>query len=200
MISYQRLLDQIFHIIISTESSISRVGTSSWLRLICLKAMRVKVHAPVWVAQDVLILNPKNLTLGKNACIGEGSKIICHSPISIGDYFLSSCELNVNSGTHDPVTLKPIKAPVKIGDRVWVGARVTICPGVTIGDDVVIGTGSVVVKDLPNGCIAYGVPATAKRDLNRGDLVNLWSSLDRLPFHKRLMKKLALVQSNNHKI
>lgn len=50
-------------------------------------------------------------------------------------------------------------APVRIGSRVFVGARATILPGVTIGDDVIIGAGSVVAHDIPTGTVAAGNPA-----------------------------------------
>ena len=50
-------------------------------------------------------------------------------------------------------------APVRIGDNVWLGAKVTVTKGVTIGSDVVVGAHTVVTTDLPDGCVAVGVPA-----------------------------------------
>lgn len=50
-----------------------------------------------------------------------------------------------------------------IGDRVWIGANVTILKGVTVGDDAVIGAGSVVTKDIPSQAIAVGNPAKVIR-------------------------------------
>ena len=41
----------------------------------------------------------------------------------------------------------------------WIGSDCTILPGVTIGDNSVIGAGSVVVKNIPENCIAVGNPA-----------------------------------------
>ena len=60
-------------------------------------------------------------------------------------------------------------APVIIGDYVWVGANVTICPGVTIGKGSVIGAGSVVTKDIPENCIAVGNPCKVLREINEHD-------------------------------
>ena len=51
-----------------------------------------------------------------------------------------------------------IAKPVTIGDNVWIGGNVTILPGVTIGSNVTIGAGSVVVKDVPDNCVAVGYP------------------------------------------
>ncbi|KZL42536.1 sugar O-acetyltransferase [Secundilactobacillus collinoides] len=59
--------------------------------------------------------------------------------------------------------------PVSIGDNCWIGASVTILPGVTIGDNVVVGAGSVVTKDLPDNVVAYGDPCKAVRTVNAHD-------------------------------
>ena len=48
---------------------------------------------------------------------------------------------------------------VKIGDRVFIGANSTILMNVHIGNDVIIGAGSLVNKDIPDGCVVAGVPA-----------------------------------------
>lgn len=55
--------------------------------------------------------------------------------------------------------------PIAIGDNVWLGAGVIVCPGVTIGDDTVVAAGSVVTRDLPAGVLAVGSPARVVRDL-----------------------------------
>lgn len=55
--------------------------------------------------------------------------------------------------------------PITIGNNVWLGGGVIVCPGVTIGDDTVVGAGSVVTRSLPAGVIAVGSPARVVRDL-----------------------------------
>lgn len=59
--------------------------------------------------------------------------------------------------------------PVTIGNDCWFGANVTVCPGVTIGDNVVIGAGSVVTRDIPSNNIAAGVPCKVIRELTDAD-------------------------------
>ena len=49
--------------------------------------------------------------------------------------------------------------PVRIGNDCWFCASVTVCPGVTIGNNVVIGAGSVVTKDIPDNVCAAGIHA-----------------------------------------
>ena len=56
-------------------------------------------------------------------------------------------------------------SPITINDNVWIGANATIAAGVTIGKHFVIGTGSVVTKDVPDYSVAVGNPAKAIKTL-----------------------------------
>jgi len=58
-----------------------------------------------------------------------------------------------------PLSQPMVAVPTQLGDRVWLGANVVVLKGVTIGNDVIVGAGSVVTKDLPEGAIAVGNPA-----------------------------------------
>lgn len=85
--------------------------------------------------------------------------------ITIGDnvYVTAGCQFI----THDGGTLilrreipdLELTAPIIIGNDVYVGVNTTILPGVRIGNRVIIGAGSIVAKDIPNNCVAAGVPA-----------------------------------------
>jgi maltose O-acetyltransferase len=55
--------------------------------------------------------------------------------------------------------------PITIGDNVWLGGGVVVCPGVTIGADTVVGAGAVVTRDLPEGVVAVGNPARVIRSV-----------------------------------
>ena len=55
--------------------------------------------------------------------------------------------------------------PIKVGNNVWFGGNVVVLPGVTIGNNVTIGAGSVVTKDIPDNSIAYGNPCKKVRDI-----------------------------------
>ena len=59
--------------------------------------------------------------------------------------------------------------PVTIGDNVWIGGNVVICPGVTIGSNCVIGAGSVVTKDVPDWTVAAGNPCRVIRKITEED-------------------------------
>ncbi|KSV58943.1 sugar O-acetyltransferase [Acetivibrio ethanolgignens] len=60
-------------------------------------------------------------------------------------------------------------APVYIGRNCWIGAGVVIVPGIRIGDNVVVGAGSVVTKDLPDNVVAVGNPCRVLREVNEHD-------------------------------
>lgn len=60
-------------------------------------------------------------------------------------------------------------APVKIGHNVWFGGNVVVNPGVSIGDNVVVGSGSIVCRDLPDNALAAGNPARVLRLIGEED-------------------------------
>ena len=59
--------------------------------------------------------------------------------------------------------------PVRIGRNCWLGAGVIVLPGVTIGDNVVIGAGSIVTKDIPSNVVAVGNPCRVLREVGEKD-------------------------------
>ncbi|MDE5548219.1 MAG: sugar O-acetyltransferase [Clostridia bacterium] len=60
-------------------------------------------------------------------------------------------------------------APIYIGKNCWLGTGVIVLPGVTIGDNVVIGAGSVVAKDIPSNVVAVGTPCKVLRKVGEKD-------------------------------
>ena len=67
---------------------------------------------------------------------------------------------------HEPKNIRVIMTKeIHIKKNAWIGARVNILPGVTIGENAIIGTGSVVTKDVPDNCIAVGVPAKIVKEI-----------------------------------
>jgi maltose O-acetyltransferase len=168
---WQSLLE----VLLSFSALVSKPGTGSGYQTFILRMMRVKTKGPVAIARGTTFISPQNLTLGRYVAIGAHSRIVAWSSITIGDDFMASDALTLNSGGHDPLTLEPRLQPINIGSRVWCGSNVTICAGVDIGDDVVIGAGSVVIRSLSAGTVAVGVPARPMRTLERPASPRLWS-------------------------
>ena len=63
---------------------------------------------------------------------------------------------------------------ITVGDNVWFGASVQVMPGVTIGNNVVIGGGSIVVKDIPDNSVAVGNPCKVIRTITEEDKIRNW--------------------------
>ncbi len=104
----------------------------------------------------------KNLKIGKRVFINSGCKFQDQGGITIGDDVLigHNCVIATLNHVMDPDRRADMTAaPVKIGDKVWIGANVTILQGVTIGDGAIIAAGAVVNKDVPPRTIAAGIPA-----------------------------------------
>jgi Acetyltransferase (isoleucine patch superfamily) len=91
-----------------------------------------------------------------------------------------------------------IYKPVKVGNNVFLGFRVTIMPGVTIGDNVAIGAGSVVTKDIPSNTIAAGVPAKVLRTYDEYK-EKMIPQLDKINGLNKIEKKEYLIKKYNLK-
>ena len=107
---------------------------------------------------------------GKNIYANFNLTLVDDTHIYVGDYTMFGPNVTVATAGHP---LLPelrqqgyqYNAPVHIGRNCWIGAGVVIVPGVTIGDNVVIGAGSVVNKDIPSNVLALGTPCKVLREI-----------------------------------
>jgi acetyltransferase-like isoleucine patch superfamily enzyme len=104
--------------------------------------------------------NPGNITIGRNVSIGHFAKLFAFNKIYIGDNVQIAMGFTVVSGSHDVNNYAPLSngMEVCIEGESWIGANVLIIGGVKVGKGVVIGAGSVVVKDLPPYTVCVGNP------------------------------------------
>lgn len=91
----------------------------------------------------VIISDGPGITIGRDCLIGPGVQIY---------------DSDFHALDQSDREARPRQAPVRVGDRVFIGASVIICKGVTIGDGSVIGAGSVVTSDVLPGSVAAGNP------------------------------------------
>ncbi|MDD3337918.1 MAG: sugar O-acetyltransferase [Lachnospiraceae bacterium] len=111
---------------------------------------------------------------GKGIYANFNLTLVDDTHIYVGDYTMFGPNVVVAAAGH-PLLPKlraqgyQYNAPVRIGKNCWIGAGVIIVPGITIGDNVVIGAGSVVTKDLPSNVVAVGNPCHVLREINEHD-------------------------------
>lgn len=110
----------------------------------------------------------ENLRVGARTFVNTNLTALDVAPITIG----TDCQIGPNvqllTPTHpiDPQRRRErleAAKPITIGDNVWLGGGVIVCPGVTIGENSVIGAGSVVTRDVPADVVAAGNPARTIR-------------------------------------
>ena len=110
---------------------------------------KIHIGKSTYINRNTFLDATESLVIGKECAIGPGCYITDHD--------------HGQDSTLPPLAQPIFSQPTRIGDRVWLGANVTVLKGVTIGDDTTVGAGSVVTKSLPTGVIAVGVPARVIR-------------------------------------
>jgi acetyltransferase-like isoleucine patch superfamily enzyme len=98
----------------------------------------------------VVIVAARSIEIGSGTQVGSGAVIVDNDFHSRGPGGLW--------GDLEPSAARPIR----IGERVFVGARAIILKGVSVGDDAVVGAGAVVTKDVPSWHMAFGNPAQSR--------------------------------------
>jgi hypothetical protein len=130
--------------------AVVEIGEGAWLR-----TAREPVHVVAFAGAVVELgpdtfLNGAHLSAKQSLCLGRRSSVGLGSRI-------------FDSDQHDFDAERPERtASVCIGDFVWIASDVTVLQGVTIGDHSVIGTRSVVTRDVPAHSLALGIPAVVR--------------------------------------
>ena len=116
----------------------------------------------------------KHVHFGKYVYANFNLTMVDDTHIYVGDYTMFGPNVTVASAGHPILPelrekLYQYNMPVHIGRNCWIGAGVIIVPGITIGDNVVIGAGSVVTKDIPDNVVAVGNPFRVLREIGEHD-------------------------------
>lgn len=128
------------------------------------------------IGEEVTVRPPLYVDYGRNTSIGPRTFVNFNlvaldvAKIHIG----ADCQIGPNvqllTPAH-PVDPEPRREkweaarPITIGDNVWLGGGVIVCPGITVGESSVIGAGAVVTRDIPANVVAVGNPARVIREL-----------------------------------
>jgi len=112
------------------------------MRIFQLRLKGYNIPYSTIVERDCLFdkLYRKGIHIGENCLIATGTVILSHD----------HCKR---------VDSMPYLADTFIGDNCFIGIRAFVMPGVRIGNEVIVGSMSVVTKDVPSNCIVAGNPA-----------------------------------------
>lgn len=140
-------------------------GRVTNLRLDESSRLIVKGNFDVFYGGDIICFSGGTLQIGSGFC---NSNIIlrCTKEIIIGEDVAISHNVTImDSDAHEIVGNAHSKSqPINIGNHVWIGTGAKILKGVTVGSGSVIAAGAVVVQDIPENCLAAGVPAEVIRE------------------------------------
>jgi maltose O-acetyltransferase len=123
------------------------IGAGTWLRtalaevhVVAFSGASLRLGADCFL-NGAHLSAKREVVLGRRVWVGPGSRIF-------------------DSDQHDFDAERPeISQPVHVGDHVWIAGDCTVLRGVSIGDHSVVGTRSIVTRDVPSHTLAFGSPA-----------------------------------------
>ena len=126
------------------------------------------IVAPFWCDYGYNIEIGENFFANHNTVILDGAKVV------FGDNVFIAPNCGFHTAGHPIDSARRNQGleyahPIVVGDNVWFGAGVQVMPGVSIGSNVVIGSGSVVTRDIPDNVVAAGVPCKVIRPITEAD-------------------------------
>ena len=123
----------------------------------------------VWMQPPFFCDYGANIELGKRVFFNFNCVVLDVCSVRIGDYTLFGPGVQILTPVHpmnaEERRRKEYGKPIEIGADVWVGGGALILPGVRIGSRAVIGAGSVVTRDVPEGVFAAGNPCRVMREI-----------------------------------
>ena len=137
-----------------------------------LKELIPNAGKELWIQPPFYCDYGYNIEAGDKVFFNFNCVVLDVMKVSIGSRTLFGPNVQIYTATH-PIHFKEraggleYAKPIAIGEDVWIGGSVVICPGVTIGNRSVIGAGSVVTRDIPADVFAAGNPCRVIREIEQ---------------------------------
>ena len=134
-----------------------------------LKELFGKGGETVWMEPPFFCDYGTNILLGERVFFNFNCIVLDVCRVEIGSFTFFGPAVQIYTATH-PMNAElrrkqEFAKPIEIGADVWVGGGAIICPGVKIGSRSVIGAGSVVTREIPDGVFAAGNPCRVIREI-----------------------------------
>ena len=135
-----------------------------------LEQILPNVHTKPFIEQPFLCDYGYNIEMGENFYSNHNLVILDANKVVFGDnvFIGPNCGFYTAGHPLDAETRNKgleYAKPIRVGNDVWFGGNVVVLPGVKIGNNVVIGAGSVVTKDIPENSIAVGNPCKVIKNI-----------------------------------
>jgi maltose O-acetyltransferase len=123
----------------------------------------------VWMQPPFYCDYGSNIELGERVFFNFNCVVLDVCRVTVGDFTLFGPAVQVYTATH-PMNARlrrkqEFARPIEVGSDVWVGGGAILCPGVRVGSRSVVGAGSVVTRDIPEGVFAAGNPCRVLREI-----------------------------------
>ena len=152
-----------------------------------LKELLPNASMKIYLQGDIYFDYGRFVYIGEYFYANQGLRVLDTCPIRIGNNVYFGSNVTLATPLHPlmgeerrrylhengKVYADEYGKPINIGNDCWIACNVTICPGVSIGDNVVIGAGSVVTRDIPSNSLAFGNPCKVKRKITKEDSIFL---------------------------
>jgi maltose O-acetyltransferase len=123
----------------------------------------------VWMQPPFFCDYGSNIELGERVFFNFNCVVLDVCPVRIGSFTLLGPAVQIYTPLHPLNAVsrrrEEFGKPIEIGSDVWLGGGALIMPGVRIGSRAVIGAGSVVTRDVPEGVFAAGNPCRVIREI-----------------------------------
>ncbi len=155
------------------------------LRMQIMQKLLKNVGKNVWIEPDFKCEFGKNITIEDDVYINFGCVILDCAEVTIGSHSLLGPNIGLYAANHSTDATERINGgcygkPIHIGKNVWLGGDVKVLPGVSIGNNTIIGTGSIVTKNIPANVIAAGNPCKVIREITDKDKTDYLERIGKL--------------------
>jgi maltose O-acetyltransferase len=134
------------------------------------RALGARIGENTRVGPGVWMRIPRNVSIGEGSKLGGRVTIESYGEVTIGkNTIINDSDLFTTQHELDHARFKSDEMFVRIGDYAWLPRKIIILPGVTIGNYAVVGTGSVVSRDVPDYAVVAGNPARVVKERARID-------------------------------